>query len=204
MPEIKDNPTVSDELLVKGLLKEEKAALLLLMARIDHIIRLLLRKYFSHLLKNGLDIQKDISQDLYLVISKDHWKKLADFRYDAKLTTWLRSVIFKVIKKKYNTRTSLGRTKYQQPLNELLLSVADPSFDITKKLDTEKLKVKILRIVTEWNNDLDRKIMIGILNHYSDGEIADKYNIPLDHVYMRKHRMKAGIKAQLKSNNHEH
>ncbi|MEM6316028.1 MAG: sigma-70 family RNA polymerase sigma factor [Bacteroidota bacterium] len=133
-----------------------------------------------HLYVDDLEDQRDLHQEILL----QAWKSFAQFRGDARFSTWLYKVSL-------NTALTFQRKQTRQAkLAEISETIAE---DSSEQADRSDLLYRLVRQL----HQVDRMIMTLHLEGYKNGEIAEITGLTLNHINVKLHRLKNQIINQL-------
>lgn len=146
------------------------------------IIRSLCKAYYT-----GYEDQRDAFQDIILQL----WKSFDTFRGASELSTWIYSVSL-------HTLLSKVRKEKNKIVTEPLVT-ADYHAYTTMADDDRELLQRVIHSL----KDVDKAIVILILEGYKNKEIAHILNITPTNVSTRLNRVKEELKDKFKHHHHE-
>ena len=118
----------------------------------------------------------DAVQDVFIVVHR----KLADFRGEAKLSTWLFSICMRVA----SERRRVAHVKREVPF-ESPLDVADRSGNLAEEIEQRELRAQLERVLDQMSLEQRAVFTLFELEGQSSEEIAELMGIPLGTVYSR-------------------
>jgi len=134
---------------------------------------------FSYIIYKIFDrqVKKDeLINELYLYLQADNWRKLRQFDYRSKLTTWLSVVAIRFFRKK---RAALIENSEMNAIKE---DRYDPLKNIIMKMD-------IHSALERMSNIRYREVLYELFINDTEPEVvAKKMNITLANLYNLKHR----------------
>jgi RNA polymerase sigma-70 factor (ECF subfamily) len=135
----------------------------------------------------GYENQKDAFQDIVLQL----WKSFDTFRGESEISTWIYRVSL-------NTLLTRVRKDKNTIITEPLLK-EDPIVPVAMADDDREL----LNVVIQSLKDLDKAIVILLLEGYKNKEISQILDITPTLVSTRLNRVKTELQAKFKNHHHE-
>lgn len=196
MPEKINNKRYPDKELVAAVLcKDELAINYLLIQVVKPIIASLLIGKFPYLNQTT----DEVMSDFYEKFGTGGWNFLLSFKFQASLTTYMRSIIYRFIIKNYisSNKSLHGSRKRIVALNEFALMAADNSTAITKHIDLLQIKARALEVINGLKKN-NKSVMIRVLNDLTDEEIAKELKMTINSVQIIKTRVRQTLRDTLK------
>lgn len=173
----------SDRQIVDGILSNDRVI-------IEHFFFKKCSGMFDFILERVFDneINKDeLISELYLHLSSDNWKKIEQFDFRSKLTTWTTVVAIRFFQKK---RTKLIGNTFPEALNS-----KGPNTKMRSefKLDTH---IDIRNAIKNLKNIRYQEVIIALdLHDVQPEELAKQMNITVDNLYNIHRRALLSLKS---------
>ena len=129
----------------------------------------------------------DAAQDVFLVVHR----RLAEFRGNSSLRTWLYGIVRKVAS---NRRRTAGRKRQAEPLDEQLPS---PTPGPAERAQDAEAAAFVERFVAGLDAKKRDVFVLALLEELSIPEVAEALGIPLNTAYSRLRLVRADLQAAL-------
>jgi RNA polymerase sigma-70 factor (ECF subfamily) len=126
----------------------------------------------------------DALQDVFVVVHK----KLATFRGDARLTTWLYAIALRVA---HTARRRAGRRPTAVESEDAALDVVDPRGDPEADAVEREGRRHLLRVLSAMNPAKRAVLVMFEIERLQADAIAEQLGIPVGTVYSRLHAARA-------------
>ena len=135
--------------------------------------------------------RNEVINEMYLYLQRDNWRRLRQFGYRSKLTTWIAVVAVNFFKKKrarlmVNKALELRMAEKVEHQEEQIDRMPDVE-ELLSRLPNEKYRMVIRRLVLE---------------DESPQELANKMGITVDNLYNVKQRALKRLKGIIKAEQH--
>ncbi len=135
-----------------------------------------------------MDLQED-REDLFQEITLQAWKAYANFRGDAKFSTWLYRVAL-------NTAITFFRKEKRMP--DIYTTDIIPDQQIEQP-DTTEEKLKAMYAAIGQLSKIDKALVMLYLEDYSYIEIGEMMGITANNVAVKMNRIKTKLKEETKN-----
>lgn len=154
----------------------------------------LLFRTLRGLFANEADVQ-DLMQETYII----GYQKLAQFKMESKLSTWLVRIALNL---SYRKLASLKKETYLSDLSEFsfnkIEAIMEQSADQTHSENDRTLLIKTLeKLIDELGNDSKVVFILREVEGLSIKEISESLGISSENVKVRLHRAKKSLKGAL-------
>lgn len=142
----------------------------------------ILERVFDH------EIDRDeLVSELYLHLSSDNWKKLQQFDFRSKLTTWTTVVAIRFFQKK---RTALIGNQFENALNKKEANI---------KVGHERLlntRIDVRNAIKNLKNERYKEVIVALdIKDMQPEELAKQMNVTVDNLYNIHRRALLSLKA---------
>lgn len=186
--------SLTDQLLVERIIENDPLA-------ISHLLHQRCMGLFKYIQStickdNFLEIN-DLSNELYLFLQEENWKKLREFEFRSKLITWLSVVAIRYFRKKYKS-LMIDSTRKESLINMENTLSTNPMEGFIDKID-------ILDAIQKMSNPIHKQVLYLIeIEGYESEEVALKLNTTASNIYNIKSRAKKELYSMLtQERNHE-
>jgi len=183
-----DYHCLSDRQLIDKIIENDPLA-------ITHLLSVRTKGVFSYvkynLFQNTYIETDDLISELYIFLQEDDWKKLREFQYHSKLTTWLSVVVFRYFRKKHNHLVT--DNKAFEPLNtQRDYNTSDGS------IDTFHAKIDLLDAINKIQNPTHKLVLFHLeIEGYDPEDMAKKLETTISNIYNIKSRAKKELQTIL-------
>lgn len=132
---------------------------------------------------------EDVAQEAFLRA----YRSVAEFRGDAKLSTWLCAITSRLC---LNRLDSADRRRTRHG-DELLASVADDRPDPTGHLEQHERETALHRAIAELSDDRRIVVVLADLEGLSYEDVAETLAVPVGTVRSRLHRARMELRERL-------
>lgn len=173
----------SDRQIVDGILSNDRVI-------IEHFFFKKCSGMLDFILERVFDYEIDrdeLISELYLYLSLDNWKKLQQFDFRSKLTTWTMVVAIRFFQKK---RTKLIGKPFANTLKE-----NDSKIQVIHErlLNT---RIDVRNAIKNLKNERYKEVIVALyIKDMQPEELAKKMNITVDNLYNIHHRALLSLKA---------
>jgi RNA polymerase sigma-70 factor (ECF subfamily) len=140
------------------------------------------------MLRNAAEAE-EVSQEAFL---RAH-RALADFRGDAKLSTWLYAIVSRLCL----TRLGSGERRMTRQGEEILMRLANSEGDPSDALERGEVEAALHRAIAELPEDRRIVVVLRDLEGLSYEEIAQALDLELGTVRSRLHRARMDLKDKM-------
>jgi RNA polymerase sigma-70 factor (ECF subfamily) len=132
---------------------------------------------------------EDVAQEAFLRA----YRSVAEFRGDAKLSTWLYAITSRLCL----NRLGSAERRTTRHGDALLESVADEQADPTIAMEQRQRQTALRRAIAELSDDRRLVVVLADLEGLSYEEIADALTLPVGTVRSRLHRARMELRERL-------
>ncbi len=146
-------------------------------------------RWLAHRTGPGAHVE-DLTQEVFIIA----FRRLADFRGDASLRTWLYGITFNVAR---NHRRKATRRRWFQ--RELPADVESPGPG-AEKLASDRQEVQLVARALDRLKDRERSVLIAhVLDGMSGADIAAVHDAKVETVWVWLHRARKSLAVALKA-----
>ncbi len=177
---------LSDQELVAKILENDQDAIsCFLKIRCKNVLTYIKSNLFRD---NYIEID-DLISELYLYLKEDNWKKLREFEYRSKLTTWISVVAFRYFRKKYSELVTDNRLFCPIDVGRDYIKI--DNFD-----ENWQAKIDLLDAINRIKNPTYKLVLLRMeIEGYEPGEMAKKLNTTVSNVYNIKSRARKELQT---------
>jgi RNA polymerase sigma-70 factor (ECF subfamily) len=150
-------------------------------------------RWVAHLAGPGLDVE-DLVHEVFLVVRA----QLAEFRGDARITTWLYRITERIVRdarRKERVRSFLRRTRRDDVEHALTAQGPTPA----EALERQQARASVYAVLDRLSDKQRTMLVLFELEGLSGEQISELTGIKLPTVWVNLHRARAQFLAEMKS-----